>query len=118
LNDFTHQAMEALVTWIKQEGIDTSKPIQLELTRKKHVIDRKRSFNNEVSYFRVCIDGHDVSGMVANAAGFLASTASATRNCVVVRANGEDVGAIISRSLYKCACDAGYPELFDRESHK
>ena len=101
--------------WVNKmlkEGADIQMPIQLEIG-----ID-KVSSDGMTRYMTTRIAGQDVTSMIANAIHCKTSRARDTSGDLVVSGCGMDMGLYVQNSLYRAACRAGYPDMFDESHYK
>lgn len=76
-------------------------------------LDRQR----QVRYFRVFVDGEDVSRMVGDFIGKRVSSARGTCDCVIVRGCGMNMGFWIQDALHSAAYAEGFPDMFDADEY-
>lgn len=99
--------MCGLYEYIEREKITT--PIKLQLVLHKVV---HKSDGNDVRYFRVKIEGKDVTQMVADTADLKVSTGKDTNGCLIIRGSNMDMGFALQNRVYLRARNAGFPDMF------
>lgn len=101
--------MKNLISWCENNNIKT--PIKLEIGLAK--IDYR---NCQTRYFRVYINGHDVTQMIANAVNLKLSKAKRTNNCLIVHGCGMDMGLALQDRVYRAAYQYN-SNLFDKDDY-
>lgn len=101
--------MKNLVDWCEQNNIKTPIKLQIGLVKLINTGTQKR-------YFRVYIDGHDVTQMVANAVGLKLSKAKDTYNCLIIKGCGMDMGFALQCRVSKHSYQYN-PNLFDKDDY-
>lgn len=92
-------------------------PVQLEIGLDKVVYDRARN-GKDARYFTVRIDGKNVTQMIAEAVGLKVSRARETYGSLIIHGTGMDMGFALQYRMYSAACQAGYPDMFDRDDYR
>lgn len=99
----------SIYEYIKQNNIQT--PVRLEIGLDKVIYDRY--CGNDSRYFRIMINGKDVTGLVAEATGLKMSWARDSYGCLIIHGSNMDMGFAMQDKMYRAAYIAGYPDMFD-----
>ena len=110
----TKKPSTVIYSWILSNKIQ--QPIKLELELVKVVYDRMGR-GHDSRYFKVYIGGRNVTQMVAEATNLKISKAKTTNGCVLVHGSGMDMGFALQDRVQRAAYQAGYPNMFDRDSY-
>ena len=105
----------SLFTYVAEKNI--SQPIQLEIGLDKVVYDKTKN-GNDARYFTIKINGENVTQMVAEAVNLKISKAQDTYGSLIIHGSGMDMGFALQDRVYHAACQAGYPNMFDRDIYK
>ncbi len=105
----------SLFTYVMEKNI--TQPIKLEIGLDRVVYD-KTGNGNDTRYFTVRIDGETVTQMVADAVNLKVSKAQNTYGSLIIHGSGMDMGFALQNRVYRAACQAGYPTMFDRDMYK
>lgn len=105
----------SLFTYVTEKNI--TQPIQLEIGLDKIVYDKTRN-GNDARYFTVKINGENVTQMVAEAVNLKVSKARNSYGSLIIHGSGMDMGFALQDRVYRAACQAGYPDMFDRDMYK
>ena len=105
---------KGIYAWVLNNKIQ--QPIKLEIVLVKTVLD-KAGNGNDARYFKVCIGGMNVTQMIAEATNLKLSKARNSYGCVIVHGSGMDMGFALQERMYRYACQAGYPKMFDMNDY-
>ena len=92
--------MKNLISWCENNNVQ--KPIKLEIGLVKVSSDRM------TRYFRVKINGFDVTQMIANATEKKLSKAKTTDGCLIIKGCGMDMGFALQNSVSRRAEQLGF----------
>lgn len=106
--------MKALFNYVLRERIVQS--IRLEIKLDKVVYDRAHN-GNDARYFAVCINGKNVTQMVADAVGLKVSKARTTYGDLIIHGTGMDMGLCLQDLVYQKARSEGFPRMFDKNDY-
>ena len=102
-----------LFTYVAEQNI--LQPIQLKIGLDKIIY---KADGKEVRYLTVKIDKANVTQMVAEVVNLKVSKARDTYGSLIIHGSGMDVGKFIQESVFRAACQAGYPGMFDQNKYK
>ena len=103
-----------LIRYMSQKGM-MDQQVCLTFSLDKTVHDRTGS-GKEKRFLRCFIGDEDVSRMVADFVGEKASTAKATKGCVIVTGTGFPAPQYLQNLVWERASEAGFPHMFDEQS--
>lgn len=102
----------SIYNYVLQQNI--KQPIKLEIELNKIAYDRN-GCGNDARYFKVFINGKDVTTMVAAAVNLKMSYARNSYGCLIIHGSGMDMGFALQDKMYRASYQAGYPDMFDRD---
>lgn len=97
-----------LFKWVINNGV--KQPVRCSIGL------HKVSGDGMTRYFRVYIEGHDVTTMAAKAIGLTVSKAKDSYGCVIIHGCGSDMALEIQHRLYRAAFEK-YGDMFDINSY-
>ena len=110
------QNKKAIFEYIKRNHI--KQPVQLGIKLEKVIKDPYQQ-GRDRRYFRIYIEGHDVTQMVSNALDYgKTSNARGLKGTMIVAGSGMDMGLMVQNDLSNRAKTEGYGNMFDPQKYR